>query len=83
MASETVALEEKIDWTVFRVPLLRGETLDGNPGVVNAVWVGDKEGRDWLLLDRGRLVEWLVGELAERKWIGLCPLLANGPAAAS
>ncbi|TVY54987.1 hypothetical protein LSUE1_G008525, partial [Lachnellula suecica] len=39
MAKETVALGDKIDWTVFRVPLLKGETLDANKGDVNAVFV--------------------------------------------
>ena len=77
MAEETVALGEKIDWTVFRVPLLFGDSLDGNPGDVNAVYVGDKKGRDGLRLDRGRLVRWILGELEEGKWICACPMLAN------
>lgn len=79
MAKETVALGDKIEWTVFRVPLLRGNQvlIEENPGKVNAVWIGDKQGRDGLHLDRGRLARWILRELEERKWIGLCPFLAN------
>jgi len=77
MAEETVALGEKIDWTVFRVPLLQGKELGENDGDVNAVYVGDKKGRDGLHLDRGRLAKWILGELEERKWICACPFLAN------
>jgi nucleoside-diphosphate-sugar epimerase len=78
MAEETVALGEKIDWTVFRVPLLQGTELDANNGgEVNAVYVGDKKGRDGLHLDRGRLARWILKELEERKWVGACPILAN------
>jgi hypothetical protein len=77
MAKETVALGDTIEWTVFRVPLLKGKSLDEHNGEVNAVWVGDKQGRDGLNLDRGRLVRWIVRELEERMWIGLCPFLAN------
>jgi hypothetical protein len=77
MAKETVALSDTVEWTVFRVPLLKGKTLNEDDGKINAVWVGDKKGRDGLSLDRGRLARWIVGELKERKWIGLCPFLAN------
>lgn len=77
MAKETVALGEKIDWTVFRVPLLKGEKLGENEGDVNAVFVGDSKGRDGLTLDRGRLARWILGELYEGKWVGHCPMLAN------
>src|ERR1700712_3976615 len=42
MSEETVALGEKIGWTVFRVPLLQGKELGENDGEVNAVYVGDK-----------------------------------------
>jgi len=77
MAEETVALGEKIDWTVFRVPLLYGKELNENEGPVNAVYVGDKHGRDGLKLDRGRLARWILGELEEGKWICACPMLAN------
>jgi hypothetical protein len=77
MAEETVALGEKIDWTVFRVPLLQGKTLGENDGPVNAVYVGDKQGRDGLHLDRGRLARWILAELQEGKWICACPMLAN------
>jgi hypothetical protein len=79
MAKETVALGDEIEWTVFRVPLLQGNQvlLDENPGKVNAVWVGDKQGRDGLHLERGRLARWILTELRERKWIGLCPFISN------
>ena len=79
MAEETLALDDKIEWTVFRVPLLQGDQvlIDENSGKVHAVWVGDKQGRDGLCLDRGRLAKWILKELRERKWIGLCPFVAN------
>lgn len=37
IAEETVALEEKVEWTVFRVPLLKGEELAADELEVNAV----------------------------------------------
>jgi hypothetical protein len=77
MAEETVALGEKIDWTVFRVPLMQGKALGENDGPVNAVYVGDKKWRDGLSLDRGRLVKWILEELEEGKWICACPVLSN------
>lgn len=77
IAQETVDLGDKIDWTVFRVPGLFGTTLDGNPGEVNACYIGDPKGRDGLRLDRGRLAKWILGELDEGKWINTCPALAN------
>jgi len=77
MAEETAALGEKIDWTVFRVPLLQGKALGENDGPVNAVYVGDKKWRDELSLDRGRLVKWILEELEEGKWICACPVLSN------
>lgn len=77
MAEETVALGGKIEWTVFRVPLLQGKELDENGGEVNAVYVGDKKWRDGLLLDRGRLARWILRELEEGKWIRASPILAN------
>lgn len=77
MAEETVALGEKIDWTVFRVPLLHGKELGENDGPVNAVYVGDKKGRDGLNLDRGRLARWILEELEEGKWMCACPFVAN------
>lgn len=77
MAQETVALGDKIQWTVFRVPLLNGTKLGENKGDVHAVFVGDSKGRDGLGLDRGRLAGWILGEIYEEKWVGLCPILAN------
>ena len=79
MAKETVALGDRIEWTVFRVPLLRGSQalIDENSRRANAVWVGDKEGRDGLHLDRGCLAIWILNELREKKWIGLCPFVAD------
>jgi hypothetical protein len=77
MAKETVALGEKIDWTVFRIPLLKGTKLDENTGEAHAAWVGDEQGRDGLFLDRGRLATWILTELSEKKWNHLCPALAN------
>lgn len=79
MALETVGLRDSIEWTVFRVPLLQGtELTEGSPEQeVNAVYVGDKQGRDGLFLERSKLVRWILQELSERKWIGLCPLVSN------
>jgi hypothetical protein len=77
MAQETVALGDKIDWTVFRVPLLKGTTWTENAGDVNAVCIGDEQGRDGLFLDRGRLANWILSELSEGKWNHMCPALAN------
>ena len=81
MAEETTTLGEKINWTVFRVPLLYGTELDENTGTegeeVEACYVGDEKGRDGLWLDRGRLARWILGELDDHKWIGACPMVAN------
>lgn len=77
IAQETVALGDKISWTVFRVPLLSGEKLSSSEDLVNACFIGDAEGRDGLCLDRGRLARWVLKELEEAKWIGLCPALSN------
>lgn len=77
MAQATVDLGEKINWTVFRVPLLSGKSLDENEGEVQACYVGDKKGRDGLWLDRGRLARWILGELNEGKWVDACPILSN------
>ncbi|KAF4633567.1 hypothetical protein G7Y89_g4548 [Cudoniella acicularis] len=63
VAQETVALGEKIPWTVFRVPLLNGTKLGENDGEVHASFVGDSKGRDRLNLDRGRLAHWILNEL--------------------
>jgi hypothetical protein len=71
-----VELGDKIDWTVFRVPLLKGKEL-GSGGEVNAVWVGDKHGKDGLNLDRGRLAMWILKEIEDRNWVALCPILSN------
>lgn len=75
IAETTVALGESVEWTVFRVPLLRGEEVA--EGDVNAAFVGDAKGRDGLFLDRGRLARWILGEVYEGKWVGMCPLLSN------
>jgi hypothetical protein len=77
MSKETVALGEKISWTVFRVPLMQGKELNENPGDVEACYIGDRKGRDGLCLDRGRLIKWILSELEERNWICACPALAN------
>ncbi|KAL2062066.1 hypothetical protein VTL71DRAFT_6332 [Oculimacula yallundae] len=91
MAQATVDLGEKIKWTVFRVPLLIGEELGEKKGgkggggeakgeeerEVEACYVGDRKGRDGLILDRGRLARWVLNEIEEGKWVGACPLLSN------
>lgn len=81
IAQATVSLGSKCEWTVFRVPLLQGKELgevkNGEDAEVHAMFVGDQKGRDGLHLDRGRLARWIMRELEERKWVGLCPMLAN------
>ncbi len=77
MSQATVDLGEKISWTVFRVPLLCGKTLEESEGEVEACYVGDKKGRDGLWLDRGRLSRWVLEELEEGKWVGAAPLVSN------
>lgn len=114
ISDTTTSLPSDVEWTLFRVPLLKGTSLsaeqesvlermkngemsfveeegDGNgKGVggrdrnkseeiakVNAGFVGDKDGKDWLILDRGRLVLWILGEIEERRWIRMAPTLAN------
>ena len=80
IAQVTVNLGGKCEWTVFRVPLLQGKELGDvkkEGPEVNAVFVGDKQGKDGIHLDRGRLACWILTELDERKWVGLCPLLSN------
>ncbi|TAQ84573.1 hypothetical protein B7494_g7101 [Chlorociboria aeruginascens] len=69
MAEETVALGNRIDWTVFRVPLLKGTTLDENVEGVNEAFVGDKQGRAGLNLDRGRLISELVSRWELEFWL--------------
>ena len=49
---------------------------DLNAGVHSA-FVGNKMGWDGLFLDRGRLATWVLGELDEKRWLRLCPILAN------
>lgn len=75
MAASTVALGDKVEWTVFRVPALKGETLDENPGGVNAGYLGD--GKDGLELDRGRMARWVLNEIDEKKWIQASPVISN------
>ena len=56
---------------------VEGRSMSEKIARVNASFVGNKDGKDWLLLDRGRLVLWILGEIEERRWIRLCPTLAN------
>jgi len=79
IAETTVDLGDRCKWTVFRVPLLHGKELNGKGSEdgVNAVYIGDKKGRDGYFLDRGRLVRWILEELDEMKWVRKCPALAN------
>lgn len=77
IAQETVALEEKVEWTVFRVPLLKGNKLGEDEGKVNTCYIGDKQGRDGLTLHRSRLVRWILAEMEERKWVHKCPALSD------
>jgi len=82
IAQTTVELGERVKWTVFRVPLLKGEELgemkaEGDGVGVEACYVGDSKWRDGLFLDRGRLARWVLSELEEGKWVGACPLISN------
>jgi len=78
IGKETVALGDRIDWTLFRVPLLRGDKLEIKDGRVSESFVGDAGGKDALTLNRSALVRWVLKEIDEKKWVGKCPLLSNG-----
>lgn len=77
-SAATAALGDNVDWSLFRVPLLKGTKLHENDGPVTETYVGDKHGRDGFSLDRGRLALWVLNEIDERKWVRLCPLISNG-----
>ena len=98
MAEETVKLGDRVDWTVFRVPLLNGKEVKKSDikevvdeeitdiegpsrndlrACVRSAFVGNSMGWDGLFLDRGRLAVWILGELEEKRWLRLCPILAN------
>ncbi|KAI0996271.1 hypothetical protein K3495_g11910 [Podosphaera aphanis] len=77
IAQATVDLGDKVEWTVFRVPLLEGKTLNENKGDVASCYIGDAQGKDGLHLDRGRLVKWILAEMDEKKWVGHLPAISN------
>lgn len=60
----------EMNWTVFRVPMLK----DGPAGPVKAEFIGKGVG---MSLDRKALAEWLLKEMEEGKWIGKCPAVSN------
>ncbi|KAF2791001.1 NAD(P)-binding protein [Melanomma pulvis-pyrius CBS 109.77] len=60
----------EMNWTVFRVPMLK----DGPSGPVKAEFVGKGVG---MSLDRKALADWLLKEMEEGKWIGKCPAVSN------
>ncbi|KAH8816889.1 hypothetical protein F5884DRAFT_853312 [Xylogone sp. PMI_703] len=75
ISNTTVALGDKIDWTLFRVPLLKGTRLGENDGDLAEAFVG--KSKDGLSLDRGRLALWVLKEIDEKKWVHKCPLISN------
>lgn len=60
---------ERTRWTVFRVPAL----WNGRERAVRTGHVGDVG----VFLDREALVEWVLREMEEEKWVGKCPALSN------
>jgi len=77
ISNETVALGDKAEWTLFRLPLLRGTELHKDDGKVRTAYIGDEHGDDGLSVDRSRVVWWALKEIDEKKWVGKCPTLAN------
>jgi len=77
IAKETVALGDKIDWTVFRVPLMRGTELKIDDPEISESFVGDIQHHDWIVLDRSPLARWVLREIDRKNWVGKCPLLSN------
>ncbi|KAK7185586.1 NmrA family protein [Paraphaeosphaeria sporulosa] len=64
-----VALPSEMNWTVFRVPMLKsGEARAVKAGMVGEVGV---------MLDRKGLAEWVLREMEEGKWVGRCVAVAN------
>ncbi|RKF76104.1 hypothetical protein GcC1_074026 [Golovinomyces cichoracearum] len=80
MAQETINLGKKIKWTVIRVPNLCRERpskkffRDTNEKA-NVCFAGDFKFRNKLHLGRVSLAMWIMRELEEEQWIGLCPLV--------
>lgn len=54
-----------------------GKSANDVNAKVNAAFVGNKDGKDALFLDRGRLALWVLGEIEEQRWIRICPTIAN------
>jgi hypothetical protein len=71
--AKTVAAEDELDWTIFRVPHLNEGSAD------LPVWAGllgpDHKGS--LELSRASQARWLLKEIEERAWIKGAPLLGN------
>lgn len=63
--------EDKLEWTVFRVPGLTKAAA----GPVRAGFIGERG--DGLLLSRKSLAVWVLQEVEERKWVGRCPALSD------
>jgi hypothetical protein len=62
---------DKIEWTFFRVPWLGS----GEAKKVKAAYAGS--GEDGLFLSRKGMVKWVLDEVAEKKWVGGCPILSE------
>ena len=65
-----------LDWTVFRIPHLNDGDAEGELPVEVARNV-DAEYKGGLELSRASLVNWILRELEEGKWIGETPVLGN------
>ncbi|KXS99545.1 hypothetical protein AC578_4275 [Pseudocercospora eumusae] len=71
IGAATSSLDVKeIPWTVFGVPLL----TNGEAKATKARFVGKGAG---LVLGRKSLAVWLLQEIEEGKWIGLCPAISE------
>lgn len=60
---------DDINWTMFRVPLLS----DAGPAEVHSAYLGSPG----IKLSRSSMVQWVLREVGEAKWIGKAPCLWN------
>lgn len=64
--------ESGLDWTIVRVPLLTNRPKQGN---VKVGYFGS--GVTWFRLTRADFADFLVKQLADRKYIGKAPAISN------
>jgi hypothetical protein len=62
---------DKIKWTLFRVPQL----TDAEAHPVNEAFKGD--GKDGMKLSRRSMVNWVMQELYNDKWVGKAPMISG------